>query len=92
MTQKNFLAFAIGCNIIFLFLYIYKQNAFIQANFTLQTYEEQKKILLQKKEQVNNALHKIKQHTSIKKRAQEMGMHKTDLKQINKLDSQEIKP
>jgi cell division protein FtsL len=85
MTQKKFLLLAIGCNIIFLFLYIYKQSAFIQANYSLQACEEQKKNLLQKKEDITHKLQKLKQHTSIKKRAQEMGMRKTDLKQIHNL-------
>ena len=85
MTQKQFLLFALGCNIAFLFFYIYKQSAFIKANFKLQACEEQKKNLLQKKQQITNKIHKLKQHTTIKKRAQEMGMRKTDLKQVTPL-------
>lgn len=85
MTQKKFLFLAASCNIAFLFFYIYKQSAFIQANFNLQAAEEQKKNLLQQKEQLTNKIHKMKQHNSIKKRAQELGMHKTDLKQVTNL-------
>ena len=89
MTQKQFLFFAIACNIFFLFTYIYKQSSFIQVRSALQTCEEQKKNLLQKKENITHNLHKMKQHTHIKKRAHEMGMRKTDLKQITNLYTSE---
>ena len=89
MTQKQFLFVAIACNIALLFLYIYKQSSFIQLRSALQTCEEQKKNLLQKKETITHKLHKMKQHSTIKKRAQAMGMRKTDLKQIKNLYTSE---
>lgn len=83
MTQKQFWCLALFCNIAFLFLYIFKQNAIMAAQRAIQQQEQTLANLQQKKKEVFNTLQKLQQHTAIKKRAEkELGMRKTDLKQI----------
>lgn len=85
MTQKQFWLLALGCNIAFLFLYIFKQSALIGVQQALQKTEQHNAHLDQQKKELYNKLQKHQQHASIKKRAENLGMRKAKLDQITPL-------
>lgn len=93
MTQKQFWFLALGCNIAFLFLYIFKQSALIGVQQALQKNEHLNSQLEQQKKELYNKLQKLQQHASIKKRAeQDLGMRKAKLEQITTLTPLETAP
>ena len=83
MNQKRFYCLILACNILLLFVYIFKQNSLISLRHKLQKQELTLTQLQHKKEILFNDLKKLQQHTTIKKRAEhELGLRKTNLKQI----------
>ena len=88
MTQKQFWFLALGCNIAFLFLYIFKQSALIGLQQTIQKTDHLTAQLEQEKKELYNKLQKLQQHAAIKKRAEkDLGMRKAKLEQITTLSS-----
>lgn len=88
MTQKQFYALILTCNILFLFIYIFKQNSLISLAHAIQKKELYMNTLQQKKEQLFNQTQKLQQHATIKKRVEhELSMRKKNLQQITPLPS-----
>ena len=93
MTQKQFWFLAIACNLLLLFLYVFKQNALMALGQTIQKKEEEVAALHHQKKELYNKLQQTQQHASIKKRAEkELGMRKADLKQISSLETPACPP
>lgn len=83
MTQKQFYVLIVVCNILLLFVYIFKQNSLISLHHAIQKKEVIITELQQKKDTLFNELQRLQQHTIIKHRAEkELGLRKTNLKQI----------
>lgn len=88
MTQKQFIALAVVCNIIFLFAYIYKQSLIIQATYTQQKSEQLLTTLHQEEKDLFNQLQAYQSHESIQKRAKNnLGMNKAKLKNMHRLST-----
>lgn len=87
VTQKQFIIIALGCNILFLFVYIHKQSWIIQLTYAQQKNEQLLASLKNKEKKLFNQLQEAKRHKTIQSRAtKELGMHKAQLKNLQRFD------
>lgn len=86
MKQKLFLILIIICNILFLFIYIHKQNWIIQLSYTKQKNENELIKLKERKKELTNQFHLQRTPKNVKKQAQKIGMKKASIKNFHKLE------
>lgn len=86
MKKNYFLALFISAHILFIFLQIHKYTLFIKNSYNQQQYEKKIVTLTEKKQQLTQELHALKDRERIKKYAHEkLNMHPYTLNQIKKL-------
>jgi len=87
MKRSTFIALFVTTHIFFILFQINKHNQIIKLTYQKQKYENQKKELLQKKQELSQQWYQMRKRSEIKKFAKNsLKMGKVKLKQIKKLE------
>lgn len=86
LTSVLVVAF-VSTNLLFIFLQIHKQSQFVKISYAAQRLEKEKEQLLRQRNELVHQLHLQQGRKHVQKYAQEsLGMHKTSVSQIHKID------
>lgn len=83
MQRKTFITIFVGTHILFIFLQIHKHSQIIKQSYTKQKFEQEKTLLIKKKQALTHQLYACKNKSTIKDFAiKELGMQPLRLSQI----------
>ena len=86
MKKANFITLFISVNVLFIFAQIYKHSSVIKLSYRKQKNEADKKLLMQKKQDLTQQLYALKDRKAIKRyAANKLNMRKVNLKNIKTL-------
>lgn len=71
--------------LVLLFLHLYKQSLIVDAQYSLQTYQNLKQQTEKQIKDLKKELVQAKSHKSIAKKAKKLGLKKVNIKQIERL-------
>lgn len=87
MKRVTFISLFILTHLFFIFFQINKHNQFINLSYAKQKYENEIKILTQKKQELAQNLYNLRKSSTVKKFAREnLGMCGVNIKQVKKID------
>ncbi|MCA9770236.1 hypothetical protein KC460_02610 [Candidatus Dependentiae bacterium] len=88
MKQKTFITVFVGAHILFIFLQIHKHSQIVKNSYTKQKFEQEKTLLIKKKQALTHQLYAYKNKSAIKDFAtKKLGMQPLRLSQIKTLTS-----